>query len=143
MWKLRGLNRVVECICCAQIDCIVAKNNIMKLSRQKDWPNLLFASHSIEAVVVCLNLWVLQTAWYNTIQQYQDSYSWRGGARVFWERKCEWFCHRAHFPPLGFEEDFVFEGFHFQTSIIVLILCRITIEFLFDTTSLLGFSLRL
>jgi len=83
---------------------------------------------------VCLNRWVLQTAWYQYKKQYSQSYegpqhklnrhiAYRQLVRWCWGilgkeirvplPSCAVCCIRAHFPPPGFEDDFQFEGFHF------------------------------
>lgn len=67
------LNRVVECICCAEIDCVVAKNNDAVEAEGLAEPPICITQHP-GFHTVCLNRWVLQTAWYQYKQQYQDSY---------------------------------------------------------------------
>ena len=83
---------------------------------------------------VCLNRWVLQAAWYQYKQQYYQSYdgpdhklsrhiAYRRLVRWCWGvigkeirvplPSCAVCCIRAHFPPPGLEEEFLFEGFHF------------------------------
>ena len=83
---------------------------------------------------VCLNKWVLRTAWHQYKQQYTNSYegpehkqfrhiAYRQLARWCWGYlgkevrvvlpSCAVMCIRAHFPPPGHEENFVFEGFHY------------------------------
>ena len=58
---------------------------------------------------VCLNRWVLQTAWY----QYKQQYLVLGKEIRVPLPSCAVCCIRAHFPPPGLEDDFQFEGFHF------------------------------
>ena len=127
------LNRVVECVCCAEIDCVVAKNNEAVEAEGLAEPSVCITQHP-GFHAVCLNRWVLQTAWYQYKQQYQDSYegpyhkqnrhiAYRQLARWCWGLlgkevrvvlpSCAVCCIRAHFPPPGREEDFIFEGFHF------------------------------
>ena len=86
---------------------------------------------------VCLNRWVLQTAWYQYKQQYSRSYegpqhklnrhmAYRQLVRWCWGilgkeirvplPSCAVCCIRAHFPPPGLEDDFQFEGFHSAAS---------------------------
>ena len=127
------LNRVVECVCCAEIDCVVAKNNEAVEAEGLAEPPVCITQHP-GFHAVCLNRWVLQTAWYQYKQQYHDSYegpshkqnrhiAYRQLARWCWGLlgkevrvvlpSCAVCCIRAHFPPPGLEEDFIFEGFHF------------------------------
>ena len=86
---------------------------------------------------VCLNRWVIQTAWYQYKQQYHQPYdgpqhklsrhiAYRQLVRWCWGvlgkeirvslPSCAVCCIRAHFPPPGLEDDFQFEGFHFPNS---------------------------
>ena len=67
------LNRVVECVCCTEIDCVVAKNNEAVEAEGLAEPPVC-TTHHPGFHAVCLNRWVLQTAWYQYKQQYQDSY---------------------------------------------------------------------
>ena len=85
--------------------------------------------------VVCLNHWVLETAWLQYKQQYNSTYdgpenklnrhtAYRQLARWCWGilgkeirvvlPACGVCCIRAHFPPPGDEEQFSFEGYHFS-----------------------------
>ena len=85
-------------------------------------------------LAVCTNRWVLQVAWLQYKHQYSQSYdgpehklyrhiAYRQLVRWCWGvigkeirvtlPSCAVNCIRAHFPPLGLEEDFLFEGFHF------------------------------
>ena len=78
---------------------------------------------------VCINKWMLKTAWYQYKQQYTDSYegpehkqfrhiAYHQLARWCWGflgkdvcavlPSCAVMCIRAHFPPPGLEEDFFF-----------------------------------
>ena len=113
------LNLVQECVCCSEIDCVVAKNNEAVEAEGLAEPPVCITQHpGFEAV--CLNRWVLQTAWYQYKQQYHDSYEgpahkqnrhiayrqltrWCWGIlgkqiRVFLP-SCAVCCIRAHFPP--------------------------------------------
>ena len=81
---------------------------------------------------VCLNKWVLETAWFQYKQQYEEPFegpehkknrhiAYRQLARWCWGflgrqvrvvlPSCAVSCIRAHFPPPGNEDDFVFAGF--------------------------------
>lgn len=85
-------------------------------------------------ITVCINKWVLLTAWFQYKQQYADAYEgqdhkkyrhiaycqlarWCWGFLGKYVRvvlpSCAVMCIRAHFPPPGLEEDFEFEGFHY------------------------------
>ncbi|XP_068739362.1 P2X purinoceptor 7-like [Montipora capricornis] len=127
------LTRVVECICCSEIDCVVAKNNeAVEAEGLGELPVCITQHPGFSAV--CLNRWVLQTAWYQYKQQYTDAYegpdhkqkrhiAYRQLARWCWGLlgkqirvvlpSCAVCCIRAHFPPPGIEDDIVFEGFRF------------------------------
>ena len=127
------LTRVVECICCSEIVCVVAKNNKVVEAEGLDEPPLCITQHPAFSAV-CLNWWVLQTAWYQYKQQYTNAYegpdnkqkrhvAYRQLARWCWGLlgkqirvvlpSCAVCCIRAHFPPPVIEDDFVFEGFRF------------------------------
>ncbi|XP_068736723.1 P2X purinoceptor 7-like [Montipora capricornis] len=127
------LQRVEECICCSEIDCIVAKNNEAVEHEGLTEPLVCITQHP-GFNSVCLNHWVLQTAWYQYKQQYHNSYegpehkqnrhiAYRQLARWCWGilgrevrvvlPSCAVCCIRAHFPPPGIEEDFSFQGFRF------------------------------
>ena len=84
---------------------------------------------------ICLNFWVLRLAWSQYRQQYgakafegpehkkHRHVACRQFVRWCWDilgkeirvplPSCVVSCIRAHFPPPGLEEDFVFEGFKF------------------------------
>lgn len=82
---------------------------------------------------VCLNRWVLETAWYQYRQQYDEPYEGPPHKRqrhIAYRQLARWLfgflgrsvrvvlpacavsCIRAHFPPPGPEDDFCFEGYH-------------------------------
>lgn len=87
---------------------------------------------------VCINKWVLKTAWYQYKQNYTDSDEgpehkqfrhiaycqlarWCWGilgkdVRVVLPSLCRNVHKSTYFPPPGLEEDFVFEGFHFSNE---------------------------
>lgn len=127
------LNRVQECVCCSEIDCVVAKNNEAVEAEGLAEPPVCITQHP-GFHAVCLNRWVLQTAWYQYKQQYHEAYegpphkqnrhiAYRQLARWCWGilgrevrvvlPSCAVCCIRAHFPPPGIEDDFAFEGFRF------------------------------
>lgn len=83
---------------------------------------------------VCTNKYVLKTAWMQYQQQYSNAYdgpehkqlrhiAYRQLARWCWGYlgkdirvvlpSCAVMCIRAHFPPPGLEDNFIFEGFHY------------------------------
>ena len=62
-----------ECVCCSEIDCVVAKNNEAVEAEGLNEPLVCITQHP-GFNAVCLNHWVLQTAWYQYKQQYQDPY---------------------------------------------------------------------
>lgn len=127
------MTRVVECLCCSEIDCVLAKNNEAVEVEGLDGPPVCITQHPGFSAV-CLNRWVLQTAWFQYKQQYADAYegldhkqtrhiAYRQLARWCWELlgkqirvvlpSCAVCCIRAHSPPPGTEDYFVFEGFRF------------------------------
>jgi len=126
-----------ECICCQEIDAIVTtckslpNEGVLYINQQP--PNCITQHPGFSSV--CLNKWVLKTAWLQYKQQYHDAYegpehkqyrhiAYRQLARWCWGYlgkdvrvvlpSCAIMCIRAHFPPPGLEEDFEFEGFHDQ-----------------------------
>ena len=127
------LNRVLECVCCREIECVVAKNNeVIEAEGLAEPPVCIIQHHGFQAVY--LNRWVLQTAWYQYKQQYKDPYegperiknrhiAYRQLERGCWGvlgkevrvtlLSCAVCCIRAHFPLPGIEEDFTFKGFRF------------------------------
>ena len=124
------LNRVEECVCCSEIDCVVAKNNEAVEAEGLNEPPVCITQHP-GFNAVCLNHRVLQTAWYQYKQQYHEGpehkkmrhIAYRQLARWCWGLlgkelrvvlpSCAVCCIRAHFPPPGIEDDFIFEGFRF------------------------------
>ena len=127
------LDRAEECVCCQEIDCVVGKNlEAVELEGLAEPPSCITQHPGFHAV--CVNRWVLQTAWYQYKQQYRNSYegpehkknrhiAYRQLARWCWGilgkevrvvlPSCAVSCIRAFFPPPGYEDDFVFEGFHY------------------------------
>ena len=130
------MDREEECICCQEINAIESTCK----SLPNDGP--MYANQPTPCCItqhpgfmsVCLNKWVLKTAWFQYKQQYTDAYegpehkqyrhiAYRQLARWCWGflgkevrvvlPSCAVMCIRVHFPPPGLEEDFVFEGFHF------------------------------
>ena len=123
------MDRVVECKCCHEIPEVFNKN----IGIEGDVPTCIVDHPGF--VPVCINEFVLETAWYQYKQQYSVStydgpphklkrhIAYRQLVRWCWGilgkeirvvlPACAVSCIRAHFPPPGLEDDFVFEGFHF------------------------------
>ncbi|XP_068756505.1 uncharacterized protein [Montipora capricornis] len=127
------LNRNEECTCCSEFPQICDKNKeAVEMGEVAEAAVCITQHPGLQAV--CLNRWVLQTAWYQYKQQYFQSYegpqhklnrhvAYRQLVRWYWGVLCKEIrvplpscavcCIRAHFPPPGLENDFQFEGFHF------------------------------
>ena len=127
------LNRNEECTCCSEFPEICNKNReAVEMGEVADTPVCITQHPGFQAV--CLNRWVLQTAWYQYKQQYHQPYegpqhkfnrhiAYRQLVRWCWDflgkeirvplPSCAVCFIRAHFPPPGLEDDFQFEGFHF------------------------------
>ena len=120
-----------ECKCCAEIPQIRDKNEeAIKRNVVEEVPSCIIQHPGFEAV--CLNQWVLQTAWFQ--YRYGEPYdgpedklyrhiAYRQLPRWCWGivgkeirvvlPSCAVMCIRERFPPLGPSEDFQFEGFHY------------------------------
>eukprot|EP00795_Rhopilema_esculentum_P011048 gene11048-19899_t len=123
-----------ECICCQEIPEVSQKlEEIGECDQGNDRSSCITDTDALRAV--CLNKWVLQTAFYQYSAQYNDHYegpqhkknrhvAYRQLARWCWGflgrevrvvlPACAVCCIRAHFPPPGNEEDFAayeFVGF--------------------------------
>ena len=129
------MDRVAECVCCQEIPEMISLNEeAVILEKLKD--PLVCMTDNPGFWAVCLNLWVLRTAWYQYKQQYDNSYegpehqknrhlAYRQLARLGWGilgrhvrvvlPSCAVSCIRAHFPPPGPEDEHVFVG-HKQAS---------------------------
>ena len=128
------MDRTEECVCCHEVPEVMDKNNeVFEKGKLKQKPNCITDNPAFKAV--CLNPWVLQAAWYSYKQQYgtkategpEDKQNrhvaYRQLARWCWGYlgkeirvplpACAVSCIRAHFPPSGLEENFVFKGFLF------------------------------
>lgn len=127
------LNRNEECTCCSEFSQFCDKNReAVETGEVAEAPVCITQHPGFQAV--CLNRWVLQTAWYQYKQQYSQSYegpqhklnrhvAYRHLVRWCWGvlgkeirvplPSCAVCCIRAHFPPPGLEDNFQFEGFHF------------------------------
>ena len=125
------MERVESCICCQEIG--VVKNKNMEAVPFGEKPPGCITQHP-GFHPVCLNRWVLQTAWYQYKQQYKDPYdgpedklfrhiAYRQLTRWCWSilgkeicvvlPSCAVMCIRSFYPPPGQEEDFVFKGFKY------------------------------
>ena len=122
-----------ECICCKEISEIYTKSVEAKEEKDtKEVPVCITQHPGFHAV--CLNKWVLQTAWYQYRQQYEVTYNgpedklyrhiaYRQLARWCWGilgkeirvilPSCAVTRIRETFPPTGPVEEFEFEGFHY------------------------------
>lgn len=122
-----------ECRCCQEIEVVKAKNEEAVQIEKIEKPKCITDHPGFKAV--CLNVWVLQAAWFQYKQQYGDNafqgpkhkqnrhIAYRQLVRWCWgvlgEKvrvplpSCAVCCIRAHFPPPGLEDDFTFEGFHY------------------------------
>lgn len=128
------MDREVECKCCQEIDEVKRKNlEAVEIERLDEAPGCITNHPGFHAV--CLNVWVLQTAWLQFKQQYGATayegaehkrnrhIAYRQLVRWCWGilgrdirvtlPSCAVCCIRAHFPPPGLEDDFVFTGFQY------------------------------
>ena len=127
------LNRNEECRCCSEFPKMCNEiREAVEMGEVAEAPVCITQHPGFQAV--CLNKWVLQTAWYWHKQQYSQSYegpqhklnrhvAYRQLVRWCWGNfgkevrvllpSCAVCCIRAHFPPPGLDNDFQFEGFHF------------------------------
>lgn len=127
------MDRNVECVCCQEVVQCVNKNQEVAQVEQVSEPACITDNPGFQAV--CLNYWVLQTAWNQYKQQYGAKafegpehkqlrhVAYRQLVRWCWGvlgkevrvvlPSCAVSCIRAHFQPPGLEEDFVFIGFMF------------------------------
>ena len=127
------MDRNTECVFCQEVDAILGTILSAATEGDTEQPVTCITQHP-GFRAVCTNKWVLRTAWYQYKQQYTDAYegpehkqyrhiAYRQLARWCWGvlgkevrvvlPSCAVMCIRAHFPPPGLEDDFVFEGFHF------------------------------
>lgn len=128
------MDRNIECVCCQEVMEVVNKNAEVYDKLHPPAPYQCITDNpGFQAV--CLNPWVLQVAWYQYKQQYGTDavegpehkinrhVAYRQLVRWCWGGigkdirvvlpSCAVSCVRAHFPPPGQEDDFVFVGFHF------------------------------
>ena len=132
------MQTAVECVCCQDISVVVHKNIEAAMDGPDGTSNKAptCVTEHPGFLAVCTNKWVLRTACYQYIQQYKgDAYrnkeehkvnrhiAYRQFTRWCWGilgkeirvvlPSCVVMCIRAHFPPPGYEDDFVFEGFKY------------------------------
>ena len=127
------MDRSEESVCCREINVCTNKNAEVAAVENIDIPFCVTDNPGFQPV--CLNYWVLQTAWNQYRQQYGGNafdgpehkkmrhIAYRQFVRWCWGiigkdirvplPSCVVCCIRAHFPPPGLEEDFVFEAFRF------------------------------
>lgn len=119
-----------ECLCCHEIQAVM--NTMTDVPEGENVPSCITQHPGFAAV--CTNKYVLKTAWFQYRQQYEDPLdgpehkryrhiAYRQLARWCWGflglhvrvvlPACAVLCIRAHFPPPGLEDDFIFEGFKY------------------------------
>ena len=67
------MDRNVECKCCQEIDAVMATNHEAVEVEQLEGPPECITQHP-GFHAVCINIWVLQTAWLQYKQQYDEPY---------------------------------------------------------------------
>ena len=93
------LNRNEECTCCSEFSQFCDKNReAVETGEVAEAPVCITQHPGFQAV--CLNKWVLQTAWYQYKQQYSQSgmlpiANLSDGAGVFLAKKLEYLCHHV------------------------------------------------
>lgn len=120
-----------ECVCCQEIEKVTNRNIISADKRHIPTPQCITQNPGF--LVTCTDVDVLETAWYSYRQQFGGfdgpehkrlrHIAYRQFVRWCWGwlgrhirvvlPACVVSCIRAHFPPPGLEENFLFEGFHF------------------------------
>lgn len=128
------MDRREECVCCQEIERVKRLNSEAVEDRELQVEPPCVTQHPGFSAV-CLNPYVLRTAWYQYRQQYANKafdgplhkknrhIAYRQFVRWCWGflgkeirvplPSCVVSCIRAHFPPPGLEEDFHFTGFLF------------------------------
>lgn len=126
------MGREVECICCHEVPQIMFKNEQV-FEEEKLTDPITCITNNPGFKAVCLNRWVLEAAWFQYRQYYGTKryegpehkrnrhIAYRQLVRWCWGTvgreirvalpSCAVMCIRAHFPPPGLEDDFVFTGF--------------------------------
>ncbi|CAH3162429.1 unnamed protein product, partial [Porites lobata] len=127
------MGRAEACICCQEIEQVKNKLSEAVTSGECEEEPTCITQHP-GFHPVCINRWVLQTAWFQYKQQYKESYdgpedklyrhiAYRQLARWCWGilgkeirvvlPSCAVMCIRNFYPPPGPEEEFVFTGFKY------------------------------
>lgn len=123
----------MECVCCQEIPQV--KSKLREVAQVDGLPEPNCITQHPGFLAVCINRWVLQTAWYQYRQFYggeaDDSPLHKRNRHIAYRQLVRWcwgilgkeirvtlpscavMCVRAHFPPPGLEEDFVFTGFRY------------------------------
>ena len=127
------MDREEESVCCQEISACVAINQESAEFKEIATPECVTDNPVFQNL--CLDFWVLKLAWSQYRQQYgakafegpdhkkHRHVAYRQFVRWCWDilgkeirvplPSCVVSCGRAHYPPPGLEEDFVFEGFKF------------------------------
>jgi hypothetical protein len=107
------MDREEESICYQEIQAYVSLNQEAAQIEEIPVPERITDNPAFQ--YLCLNYYVLQVAWSDYRQHYGIK-AHEGPEDVLGKEiraSCAVSCIRAHFPPPGLEEDFVFEGFKF------------------------------
>ena len=127
------MGRVEACKCCREIEQVKSKlTEAVTCGECTEEPKCITQHPGFHPV--CINRWVLQTAWFQYKQQYKDPYdgpehklfrhiAYRQLARWCWGilgkeirvvlPSCAVMCIRSFYPPPGPEKEFAFEGFRY------------------------------
>ena len=127
------MERAESCVSCQEIDQVQNKLiEAVSSGECEEQPKCITQHPGFHPV--CINRWVLQTAWYQYKQQHKDPYdgaedklfrhiAYRQLARWCWGilgkeirvvlPSCAVMCIRNFYPPPGPEEEFVFKGFRY------------------------------
>ena len=128
------MDRRQECVCCQEVEKIKALNVCsVEMGEVESEPTCITLHPGFRAV--CLNRYVLRTAWYQYRQQYgtngHEGPEHKQNRHIAYLQLVRWCwgilgkeirvvlpscalsCIRAHFPPPGLEDDFDFTGFCF------------------------------
>lgn len=124
------MDRAVECVCCQEINEILAANQ--KVSSFENLPLMGCITDNPGFKANCLNRWVLEASFFHFKQEYgtrsnipehkiNRHIAYRRLVRWCWGilgrqirvvlPSCAVMCIRAHFPPPGIEDEFEFVGF--------------------------------
>ena len=128
------MDREEECACCHEIEQVSNKNQEVNEKIKPARPFTCITDNP-GFHTVCLDIWVLQAAWFGYKQQYgsraYDGPEHKVNRHIAYRQLVRWCwgvigkeirvvlpscavsCIRAHFPPPGNEDDFEFVGFRF------------------------------